>query len=377
MSYLFPSPTITLEAALRDLAQGSPKARTAAARALGDVTEPAEQRRAVDALVRALDDDRPEVRAEACASLGELGDGSALAVLVRRLDDGVAVVRQSAAIALGTLGAAGGFEPLAEALRDGPADLRFQAATSLAEIDPARAFDPLIAALDDGDAQVVAAAALSLGAIGDARAIPRLAALLEHREPATRFDVAYGLADLGDPRGRAVLTAALGNAERAWDAVIALARLATPDAAEALGRALVSRHTPPEATVLAAGSLLKIAPYGAHHDAARRVLLAALTARKVHVRGVAVEQLGEVGGEWATAPLEKLARSGKGAELVESIAGALRAISSRSELPLAERAARGDAGSVEASAAENSAETSAERAAGSGAGAGKSAGGAA
>lgn len=329
MSFLFPSSTITLDAALRDLAQGSPRARTAAAQALGDVTEPTEKRRAVDALVRALDDDRPEVRAEACASLGELGEPSALAVLVRRLDDGVAAVRQHAAIALGSLRHPDGFAPLAEALRDGPADLRFQAATSLAEIDPARAYDPLIAALDDGDPQVVAAAALALGAIGDARAVPRLARALDHREPATRFDVAYALAELGDPTGRDALAAGLGDAERAWDAVTALARLGTADDAEALGRALLGKHTPPEAIVLAAGAILKIAPASAHRDAARRVLLAALTARKVHVRGIAVEQLGEIGEAWAIAPLEKLGRSGKGAELGESIAAALRAIAER------------------------------------------------
>ena len=329
MSFLFPSSTITLDAALRDLAQGSPKARTAAAHALGDVEEPTEKRRAVEALVRALEDDRPEVRAEACASLGDLGDASALPALVKRLDDGVAGVRQNAAIALGTLAHPDGFVPLARALVDGPADLRFQAATSLAEIDPARAFEPLMAALGDGDPQVVAAAALALGAIGDGRAAPRLAEQLMHREPATRFDVAYALAELGDPGGRDVLAGALGDPERAWDAVTALARLATADDAEVLGRALLSKHTPPEATVLAAGAILRIAPDSAHRDAARRVLLAALTARKVHVRGIAVEQLAEIGGGWALAPLEKLAHSGKGADLLEPIAAALRAIGER------------------------------------------------
>lgn len=329
MSFLFPSSTITLDAALRDLAQGSPKARTAAAHALGDVSEPTEKRRAVDALIRALDDDRSDVRAEACASLGELGDSAALAMLIRRLDDGAPQVRQNAAIALGTLAHPDGFAPLAQALREGPADLRFQAATSLAEIDPVRAFDPLTTALDDGDPQVVAAAALSLGALGDPRAIPLLVARLDHREAATRFDVAYALADLRDPRGREVLVAGLADFERAWDAVGALTRLGTPDDAEALGRALLGKNTPPEAIVLAGGALLKIAPHGAHHDAARRVLLAALAARKTHVRGIAVEQLGEVGGAWATAPLEKLARSGKGSDLLEAIAAALRAIEAR------------------------------------------------
>jgi len=329
VSFLFPSSTITLDAALRDLAQGSPKARTAAAQALGDVEDPTEKRRAVEALLRALDDDRPEVRAEACASLGELGDASALAPLVRRLDDGVAAVRQSAAIALGSLREPDGFAPLAAALREGPADLRFQAATSLAEIDPVRAFEPLVGALDDNDPQVVAAAALSLGAVGEVRAVPRLVGALEHRDPETRFDAAYALAELGDPSGRAVLAAGLGDTARAWDAVTALARLASADDAELLGRALINPRTPPEAAVLAAGALLRIAPDGAHHDDARRALLAALTARKVHVRGIAVEQLGEIGGAWATAPLEKLAGSGKGAELLDAIATALRAIASR------------------------------------------------
>jgi HEAT repeat protein len=329
VSFLFPSSTITFEAALRDLAQGSPKARTAAARALGDIDDPTEKRRAADALVIALDDARPEVRAEACASLGGLGERSVVGQLLRRLDDGAAAVRQNAAIALGTLADPEGFEPLALALRDGPADLRFQAATSLAEIDPARAFEPLAAALGDRDPQVVAAAALSLGAIGDARAIPLLAALLSHDAAATRFDVAYALAELGDPAGREILVAALGDLERAWDAVGALTLLGTADDAEALRRALTSQGTPAEAAVLAAGAILTIAPHSAHHEVARRVLLAALTARKVHVRGIAVEQLGQVGGAWAVAPLEKLARSGKGGDLIEAIGAALRGIAAR------------------------------------------------
>jgi HEAT repeat protein len=334
VSFLFPSSTITLDAALRDIAQGSPKARVDAAHALGGIEAPAEQRRAVDALLRALDDDRPEVRAEACASLGSISgsglhDPAVLAALIKRLDDGAPGVRQNAAIALGTVAHPDGFAPLAQALLDGPADLRFQAATSLAEIDPARAYEPLVAALGDRDPQVVAAAALSLGAIGDPRAVPVVAAQLDHADPATRFDVAYALSELGDRRGRDVLVAALGDVDRAWDAVTALALLATPDDAEALGRALLGRNTPPEATVLAAGAVLKIAPHSAHHDAARRVLLAALAARKTHVRGLAVEQLGEIGEAWAVAPLEKLGRSGKGAELADAITTALGAISAR------------------------------------------------
>jgi HEAT repeat protein len=329
VSFLFPSPTITFEAALRDLANGSPKARAMAAHALGDVTEPVEKRRALDALIRALDDDLPQVRMEACAALGELGEPGALAHLIKRLDDGAAPVRQNAAIALGTIGHADAFEPLATALKDGPADLRFQAATSLAEIDPARAFDHVLAALDDRDQEVVGAAALSVGAIAKqaeerrAKAIPALTGKLDHAHPGTRFDVAYALAELGDPGGRSALAAALADVDRAWDAVSALGELAATDE---LAAAIAQRDAPMEARVLAAGKLLAL---GVDSEPARALLLEALAVRKVHVRGLAVEQLSEVGGEWAKQPLEKLARSGKGTELLEPIAHALRAIEAR------------------------------------------------
>lgn len=323
MSFLFPSSTITLDAALRDLASGSTKARVLAAHALGDLDDPAARRRAAEALQRALEDDRPEVRAEACASLGGLGDTTAIPLLVRRLDDGVTVVRQNAAIALGSIGHPDGFVPLADALREGPADLRFQAATSLVEIDSTRAYAPLIASLDDRDPQVVGAAALSLGAIGNRDAISSLLRQLDHLDDGTRFDVAYALAELGDAGGRRILSNALADPERAWDAVAALATLGDADA---LASALTLKRAAPESIVLAAGSLIALRP---DDQPARRVLVAALGARKVHVRGLAIEQLAKVGDDWALIPLEKLARSGKGGDLLEPIALALRAIEER------------------------------------------------
>jgi hypothetical protein len=125
--------------------------------------------------------------------------------------------------------------------------------------------------------------------------------------------------------------------------VTALATLGSTDDAEALGRALANRRVPAEATVLAAGTLLRIAPESSQAEAARRVLLAALGSRKTNVRGLAVEQLGAIGAAaaaWAKQPLEKLARSGKGSELIEPIAAALRAIDAADE---PERGGRGDA----------------------------------
>jgi HEAT repeat protein len=364
VSFLFPSSTITFDAALRDLTSKNVKARAFAAHALGDVEDPTEKRRAVEALIAAHAHARPEGRAEAWAARGDLGELAAAPGLIKRLDDGSAQVRENAAIALGTLRAEDGFEPLLQALREGPANLRFQAATSIAEIDPRRAFDPLLAALSDSDPQVTSAAALALGVIPGRledkdlamRARTALVEHLEHGDTATRFDVAYALADLEDPAGRNVLARGLGDPERAWDAVMQLARIGELDE---LAGALTDQSVPPEATVLAAGKLLAKRPPGDAEEPraeesrqpgiaeksrqpgiaeksrqvnpAKRVLLAGLTARKTHVRGLAVEQLAEVGGEWAIAPLEAAAKLGKNEELREVIAAALLSIHSRQE----------------------------------------------
>jgi len=330
VSFLFPSSTITFEAALRDVANASSfKARATAAHALGDVTDVAERRRAIDALLVAIEDDHPAVRMEACASLGELRESGSLMALLKRLDDGEPGVRQQAAIALGTLRHADAFEPLETLLRKGPADLRFQAATSLAEIDPVRAFEPVLAALGDKDAQVVGAAALSLGSIAKAdatkkqRAVTALLAHVDHTDPSARFDVAYALAELGSDAGRATLVTASTDEDRAWDGVNALAELRAIDE---LTRIVANKKAAAEARALAAGKLLG---FGVTDTSARTVLLESLASRKGHVRGIAVEQLAIVGGAWATAPLEKLAKSGKSTELLEAIAGALRDIASR------------------------------------------------
>jgi HEAT repeat protein len=328
VSFLFPSSTITFEAALRDVAAGSDRARVAAAHALGDAADD-ERPAALTALTKALRDDIAQVRAEAAASLGALGDPAATEGLVARLGDGDAAVRQAAAIALGAIGNAEAFAPLAEALRDGPADLRFQAATSLVEVDAARAYDPLVAALDDRDPQVLAAIALSLGAIGDGRAAGHLVRLVEHGDAAVRFDAAYALAQLGDGRGRGQLIAALGDAERGWDATCGLEKLGQPADADALAEALGRRGVAPAVALRAAGALLRIAPEHRAADAARRALADGLRLRKLPLRGLAVEQLGQVGGTWAAEALAQLRRTRRGRDLIDEIDAALAAIRTR------------------------------------------------
>jgi HEAT repeat protein len=321
-------PTITVEAALRDLQSRDGRTRAAAAHALGDA--PADARdAAADALVAALSDLEPDVRATAALALAEHGLERAVEPIALCLDDGAPGVRQAAAVALGRLGLAAGFAPLADALRRAPPDVRFQAVTSLVEIDPERAAPLLLRALDDDDGEVVGAAALGLGAIGDRTACDRLAALLGHGRRETRFEVAYALARLGDARATATLAEFVADPALGWDAVEALELAGQPTVVAPLARAAFDDKLPREVVLRAAAALLAVAPDAPQAERARTVLLRGLSALRYRYRALAVELLGQVGGPWARAPLARLGERFGGRTLAGEIAAALRKIEER------------------------------------------------
>lgn len=338
MTYQLRSHTITLEAALRDIQSPRPRERAMAAHALGDVLSPEDRGRAVPALIRALTDDRPEVRAEAALSLGDLETHAAVEPLVARIQDTVPAVRQSALIALGRLGFSSSFEAVAEALANGLPDVRFQAATSLAEIDPERAGEHLERALEDSDGEVVGAAAVALGAVGRTSAADSLARLLELWEtPHIRFDIAYALADLGDERAVDVLAGFVDHKELGWDAIEALGRTRSPRAIEPLARLLADRSVKHPNDLRAAAVLLTLAEQAGTPDeiSAESIaptqarLIAGLRARKLEHRGLAVQLLGEVGGPWAVAELRALRERFRGRKLIDEIDAALAEIDAR------------------------------------------------
>lgn len=361
MTYQLRSNTITFDAALRDLESSNDRARARAAHALGDVLDPEQRRRAVAALIKVLTDDRQEVRTEAALSLGDLETEAAVEPLVARFDDGVPAVRQSAMIALGRLGFSSSFDAVARALTDGPPDLRFQAATSLTEIDADRAREPLLGALGDSDGEVVAAAALSLGAIGEHRAAERMAALLDTwSRPETRFDLGYALADLGDARAVPILIELVAKDDLAWDAIEGLEKVVAANpgqasrAAEPLAGILSRLLVTPRLKLRAAAAVLRMAPPDTDADTdtradtraerrsesgisdqlrskARAALIAGLSARKLENRGLAVQLLGEVAGEWAIEPLDKLHRRWAGRRLKEEITDSVARIRQRDE----------------------------------------------
>lgn len=319
-----PSPTITLEAALRDVAASrDARQRCAAAHALGDVTAPDDRRRAVEVLIAALDDAHPDVRAAAALSLGDLGDHEAVEPLIAALDNGVPLARQAAAMALGKLGAARAFEALAAQLREGPPDMRFQAATSLVEIDAERSYDLLVAALDDADAEVAGAAALGLGAVGDPRAVGHLAGRLDHPAPKTRFEIAYALAQLGSDRGWRQLVDGLSDDELGWSAIEMLERLNARAALDALLDFALGRKGTRVNRVRAAAAVLALAPDHPRAGDAHGALHKALRSFKLEVRALAVQELGRVGGEAAAGPLQALRAGYFGRGLRDEIDAAL------------------------------------------------------
>jgi HEAT repeat protein len=326
---VFPSLTITPEAALRDLTSSKSRAREEAALALGDVTDPAFRERAVSALIERLKDPQANVRSAACSSLGELKGDRAVSALIEVLDDPVAGTRQHAAIALGTTKSALAFQPLCRALESGFPDLRFQAATSLCEIDSRRALPYLLRAMDDDDPFVLSQVALALGAVGDACAIPPLRDALERLSDGPRFDVAYALARLGDARALPTLENALEQTEHAWDAIDAIELLNDPAAADMLARFLENGRRPREHRLRAAGALVRIAPAHRLADASRAELLRALTALRFHIRAQAVSELGKIAEDFAVAALTRLRERPAGKHLQDEINEALTRIQGR------------------------------------------------
>jgi hypothetical protein len=223
-----------LASATRELGSWRMWRRAAAAYALGDMrcTE------AAPALLRALDDDKPEVRGAVARSLGRLGVNEAALPLIealasRRVSTEVAgealielgsgvvpelrhmaghpdwQIRAAAITLLGLVGDSGDSPVGVEALRDSSADVRRAAAEALGRIGSSDADAALRATLDDRAHVVRAAAAESLGVIGSRAAAPELLQVAQTDEFRPAHAAAEALARI-DPRGLAAAAAEPG-----------------------------------------------------------------------------------------------------------------------------------------------------------------------
>lgn len=212
--------------------------RIAACRALGAIGDT----RAVEPLIRALNDQEKGVRRHAALALeensasGAVGDTRAVEALICALTDQDGGVRQAAVSALGTIGDARAVEPLIGVLSDRDKEVRTLAARVLAlrRWVPSRgeagasyfiattqwdecvrigeaAVGPLIGAFNDSDSDMRRCAASALGAIGDARAVRQLIGGLKDQDSVVRGSAASALGTIGDARAVEPLIGALND----------------------------------------------------------------------------------------------------------------------------------------------------------------------
>ena len=153
---------------------------------------------AVEPLSDALQDEDAAVRAAAATALGWIGEQRAAGPLARSLKDPVEACRIAAAMALGLLRSPVALKPLARALGDASVEVQQQAAESLALLD-----DPITAELladvltDEGESlEVRAAAARALGQLHVPQALPVLQAFLDEPQPALRLAAVEALGRL-------------------------------------------------------------------------------------------------------------------------------------------------------------------------------------
>jgi HEAT repeat protein len=173
--------------------------RTCAASGLGDLGDP----RAVDVLLRALDDPDAMTRSMVAYALGAYPEPRVLTRLIDVLERHAdSRMRLAAAGGLGRAADAVAVEPMARALRqDGDASVRYYVAQALGSFprSPA-AVDALISCLaSDVDASARASAARSLGRLKDPRARDSLQRALQDADPRVRQDATAALGRLGRP----------------------------------------------------------------------------------------------------------------------------------------------------------------------------------
>ena len=154
------------------LKKRNPESRQKAVEALGNLKDT----RAVEPLIRILEQDVSFVRWEAAEALGKIGDASAIKPLINALVE-TWYIQRKAEDALVRIGSPA-VEPLIRALEKEKVPVRCEVAKVLAKVGDRQAVEPLIKALEDENSRVRATAAEALGKIGDLRAAKPLSKVL-------------------------------------------------------------------------------------------------------------------------------------------------------------------------------------------------------
>jgi HEAT repeat protein len=169
------------------------------------------------------------VRRSAAKALGEISDPAAVPALVEVLGDSVERVRTNVAQALGEIGDPAAVPTLVEALGDSRWEVRQYTAQALGKIGDSTAVPVLVKVLGDSAWRVRQHAALALGKIGDPAAVPALVGVLDAEAQTL-------VMDNGDDRGQGELERRMERKERKRQhdivrrsAILALGRIGNPE----------------------------------------------------------------------------------------------------------------------------------------------------
>jgi len=152
-----------------------------------------------------------EVRIAAVKSLGKLCDTRAVEPLLRKLDDPDVKMRVAAAASLGKLGDISAVEGILRKLADPELEVRSEVVESLGQLGDSRAIEPLLSLLEDENEELSVRAGSSIALLGDARGHAALHRFLQ--DPSRRkrrLGVQY-LARNCDWQDRYVLGASYGK----------------------------------------------------------------------------------------------------------------------------------------------------------------------
>jgi HEAT repeat protein len=138
----------------------------------------------MDPLIKALGDQNPGIRRSSVAVLGDIGNTRAIQPIMKALDDPDRTVRIEVVKALAALGVPA-IAPLMQVFREGDTRMRTGAMEALWLLGQP-ATTPLIMVLKDDQSDVRKRAALLLGEIGDQKAVDHLTGLLTDENVAVR-----------------------------------------------------------------------------------------------------------------------------------------------------------------------------------------------
>jgi len=197
-----------------------------------------EDERVLGVLAEALENETPRVRAAAAAAFAQVDSALALPYLLKGLDDSDAWVRYFAARTIGQHGYSESLDALiglAEA--DRARQVRIAAVDALGQIGGPRAVAVLASLVEAVEPDLLSAALKALGRIGHPDALPPLLETLRSTDQTRRIKALQALGERGGEGVADTLqwtAAADADALVAQAAIEALARLATPEAINAL-----------------------------------------------------------------------------------------------------------------------------------------------